>query len=329
MQPSNHTESSATRYTPFPAQELQPESAATKLDRGPERDTEDYPEIAEDRATKKSVATRDPVVSQSPAVETAENEATLWDGRTSGKVFIVRLLIGTVLSLGWTALAVTTWGFGYANLAILTWILLAAVLLFWAFTGITVFRAIHSHHYRLTDRRLFVRSGLFRRRIDQIELLRVKDVFVQQNLLGNWIGVGHVVVVSSEQTLPRAILYGIDRPRHVMDLIWLRTRAELDNKTSRESSKFECQTNSIRRQARVDVLDPGQDASREVLQPREPGGLDATPIALALRTPLLQWTTIRAPGPARRGGRAARATGSPSSRRSGRWRSPRGCARPG
>ena len=53
-------------------------------------------------------------------------------------------------------------------------------------------------------------------------------------------------------------------------------------------------------------------------------------IALALRIPLLQWTTYRC-GRVQLGrdGRAARATGSRSSRRSGRWRSPRGCARPG
>jgi hypothetical protein len=58
-------------------------------------------------------------------------------------------------------------------------------------------------------------------------------VYVQQSLIGKWLAIGHVVVVSSEQTLPRAILYGIDRPEFVMDLIGLRTRAELDNRTSR------------------------------------------------------------------------------------------------
>ena len=78
-----------------------------------------------------------------------------------------------------------------------------------------------------------MRTGLLHRRLDQVELLRVKDVFVRQSLLGKWFGIGHVVVVSSEATLPRATLYGIERPRYVMDLIWLRTRAELDNKTSR------------------------------------------------------------------------------------------------
>ena len=92
---------------------------------------------------------------------------------------------------------------------------------------------MHSHHYRLSSRRLFVRTGLIRRRLDQVELLRVKDVYVTQSLMGTWLGIGHVVVISSEQTLPRATLYGIEQPRHVMDLIWLQTRGELDRKTSR------------------------------------------------------------------------------------------------
>ncbi len=72
-----------------------------------------------------------------------------------------------------------------------------------------------------------------RRRLDQIELLRVKDVFVRQSLLGKWIGVGHVIIVSSEPTLPRATLYGISEPRKVMDLIWLQMRSEVDHKTAR------------------------------------------------------------------------------------------------
>ena len=142
-------------------------------------------------------------------------------------------VLGSAVTLVWIAIAIAVWGFRYENLTGLAILLGVALLIFWALSGLKVFRAIQSHHYRLTTRRLFVRTGFFNRRLDQIELLRVKDVFVHQSLLGKWLGFGHVVVVSSEQTLPRALLYGIDRPQFVMDLIWLRTRAELENKTSR------------------------------------------------------------------------------------------------
>ena len=141
--------------------------------------------------------------------------------------------MGTLFTIGWVVLAVATWGFGYSDLAFLAWGGLAILAIFWLITAAKVFRASHSHHYRLTPRRLFVRTGLLSRRLDQVELLRVKDVYVRQTLLDTWLGIGHVVVISSEQTLPRATLYGIEQPRTVMDSIWRQTRAELDRKTSR------------------------------------------------------------------------------------------------
>jgi membrane protein YdbS with pleckstrin-like domain len=160
-------------------------------------------------------------------------EATLWEGQPSTKNYVVRVLVGGVLSIAWVVLGVATWGYGYSSLAFLAWGSAAAIAIFWALTAVKVFRTTHSHHYRLSSRRLIVRTGLFQRRLDQIELLRVKDVFVQQSLLGTWLGIGHVMVLSSEQTLPRATLYGIEQPRTVMDSIWRQTRAELDRKTSR------------------------------------------------------------------------------------------------
>jgi membrane protein YdbS with pleckstrin-like domain len=160
-------------------------------------------------------------------------EKTLWEGETSTKNFLLRIVVGSLFTIGWVVLAVATWSFGYSGLAFFAWGGLAILAIFWLVTAAKVFRASRSHHYRLTPRRLFVRTGLLSRRLDQVELLRVKDVYVRQTLLDTWLGIGHVVVISSEQTLPRATLFGIEQPRTVMDLIWRQTRAELDRKTSR------------------------------------------------------------------------------------------------
>jgi hypothetical protein len=233
MQSSNHVETSSPRYRSFSTYDLNSGSAVTNRFGPVEGDTEDYPEISGEFAPPQAAVLPDPKTARQLADETADDEETLWEGQTSGKNFLVRFLVGEALTVAWGGLAVATWGFGYSKLNILTIGVGAVLLLFWALTGLKLFRAIHSHHYRLTTRRLFVRTGLLRRRIDQIELVRVRDVYVQQSLIGKWLAIGHVVVVSSEQTLPRAILYGIDRPEFVMDLIGLRTRAELDNRTSR------------------------------------------------------------------------------------------------
>ena len=202
MQSSNHVETSTPRYTSFSTKDLNSGSAVTNRFGQVEGDTEDYPEISDELAPSQAAVLPDPHAARQLANETADDEETLWEGQTSSKNFLVRFVVGEAFTVAWGGLAVATWGFGYSNLNILTIRVGAVLLLFWALTGLKLFRAIHSHHYRLTTRRLFVRTGLLRRRIDQIELLRVKDVFVQQSLIGKWLAIGHVVVVSSEQTLP-------------------------------------------------------------------------------------------------------------------------------
>jgi hypothetical protein len=233
MSTGNQVDTSAPGYTQFSTGEVESVVPPPDLLNPAERKTGDDPEVTVTQSTgqKSVVGKSEPAASHTDEVGTTEE--TIWEGQTSGKSFLVRSIVGEAFTAAWVALAVATWGFGYSNLTVLTYAFGAAILLFWIVTGLKVFRAIHSHHYRLTSRRLFVRTGIMRRRLDQIELLRVKDLFVRQSLLGKWIGVGHVIVVSSEPTLPRATLYGISQPRKVMDLIWLQMRSEVDHKTAR------------------------------------------------------------------------------------------------
>jgi hypothetical protein len=230
MQSNNQVDNSVHQYsTGSPSIGRAPTTAC-----GPAAgDTEDYPEISDDHSSTVASAPQPPASTPEPPPDGNETEHALWEGRTSPGVFLVRFLLGAAITIAWVGLAIATWGFGYGSLVIPAYILGVALLLFWVFTGIRFFRATYSHYYQLTDKRLLITTGYLRRRIDQVELLRVKDVFVQQNILGSWLGLGHVVVISSEQTLPRATLFGIAGPREVMDLIWRQGRAELDRKTSR------------------------------------------------------------------------------------------------
>jgi membrane protein YdbS with pleckstrin-like domain len=99
-----------------------------------------------------------------------------------------------------------------------------------------ILQARYGHHYRLTTRRLFVSTGLFRRRRDMMELLRVKDVFTQQTLVQRWLSLGTVVVVSSDHELPTFYLPGLDDPKRAMDLIWHHARAERDRRSVKVES---------------------------------------------------------------------------------------------
>ena len=159
-------------------------------------------------------------------------EYQVWEARYSPWNFLVRSIAAALLTAIWAVLAFDVWALERSDYRFLATLLGFATLAFWAYLGFRMLRAYQSHHYRLTTRRLFVSSGFFRRRVDQIELIRIKDLYVQQTMINHWLDVGTVVVVSSEQTLPRAALVGINRPQLVMDLIWQHTRREQDRKTT-------------------------------------------------------------------------------------------------
>jgi hypothetical protein len=64
-----------------------------------------------------------------------------------------------------------------------------------------------------------------------MELLRVQDVYVQENLFGRIMRVGTVAVVSTEPELPLVYLSGVNDPKSVMDLIWHHARSERDRRS--------------------------------------------------------------------------------------------------
>jgi uncharacterized membrane protein YdbT with pleckstrin-like domain len=73
--------------------------------------------------------------------------------------------------------------------------------------------------YRLTTQRLFVQTGLVAKKLEEVELFRVKDVTLSQGFLQRLLGVGTVVVLSSDDTAPRLELAGIRQPMEVKETI--------------------------------------------------------------------------------------------------------------
>jgi membrane protein YdbS with pleckstrin-like domain len=160
-----------------------------------------------------------------------EAEQVVWEARYSMKNFIGRVILRTLLTVGWIVLAVYTWGEGHPDASFLTILFGIALGIAWLLLLHRILMARYGHYYRLTNRRLFVSTGLMRRRRDQMELLRIKDVFTRQTLLDRWLSLGTVVVVSSESSLPTFYLAGVDDPKRVMDLVWHCARAEREGKT--------------------------------------------------------------------------------------------------
>ena len=73
--------------------------------------------------------------------------------------------------------------------------------------------------YRLTTQRLFVQTGLVAKKLEEIELFRVKDVVLSQGFLQRLLGVGTVVVLSTDDTAPRLELAGIRQPLETKETI--------------------------------------------------------------------------------------------------------------
>ncbi|HEX8201115.1 MAG TPA: PH domain-containing protein [Isosphaeraceae bacterium] len=218
--------------SPPPVQELFPQPPAKpETPAQPEMQKPDPVSAASDEkaAAAESRTTPNPGVG-------IEGEFSVWEGRYSMKNFFGRFVFRTLLTIAWIVLAVRAWAWGDASTTTtpvqgITIFLGIVLVLYWLYLGWQVLGARFGHYYRLTNRRLFVSTGIFNRRRDQVELLSVKDVFTRQpSLFHRWFSVGTVVIESSEQKLPVTYLTGVDDPKAVMDKVWHCARAEREGK---------------------------------------------------------------------------------------------------
>jgi membrane protein YdbS with pleckstrin-like domain len=163
-----------------------------------------------------------------------EGEEVVWEATYSLRNFLGRLIAWSAITVAWLVLAIYTWGYNHNGLLVPTVISGVILAIFWVALVSRILQAKMGHYYRLTTRRLFISTGVIRRERDQMELLRVKDVFTKQtSLLERMLGLGTVVVVADEKTLPTYYLPGVADPKRVMDLVWHHARAEQDQRNVR------------------------------------------------------------------------------------------------
>lgn len=73
--------------------------------------------------------------------------------------------------------------------------------------------------YELTSQRLRVIQGIVSNQIEEIELVRVRDTKVTQNVGERMFDIGDVTIISGDATSPEKILYNIKDPVTVRELI--------------------------------------------------------------------------------------------------------------
>jgi membrane protein YdbS with pleckstrin-like domain len=106
-------------------------------------------------------------------------------------------------------------------------------LLFWWTILIPVWfwLQVNVTRYRITNERLFDESGIIFQRVEQMELIRIRDYEVKRSILQRILGLGDVVAIGRDRTSPKLTLRWVRDPLHVAEL--LRTAVEASKRRHR------------------------------------------------------------------------------------------------
>jgi hypothetical protein len=78
---------------------------------------------------------------------------------------------------------------------------------------------LKSHHYRITNQRITIESGVFSKRIEEIDMRTVEDFQLVQSFIERVLAIGDITVISSDRTTSRLTLIGLPDPRQMRELI--------------------------------------------------------------------------------------------------------------
>lgn len=126
-----------------------------------------------------------------------------------GRLFLALLLplAGLAFVLFAAASPTMKWIAGIAGLAL-------GLILF-----IVVLVKRYSLMYRLSTQRLFVYRGLVSRKVEELELFRVRDIDVIQGFWERILGYGRMMVYSTDATTPKFEVVGMAEPLGIKDMI--------------------------------------------------------------------------------------------------------------
>jgi membrane protein YdbS with pleckstrin-like domain len=103
------------------------------------------------------------------------------------------------------------WAFNW----ILGWVLLPVVV--GAFLLVPIWARMKSSRWKLTSRRIETETGLLSKKVDTLELWRVKDAEFRQTLMDRMFGVSCIVVTAHDGALPVMEIRGVPGDRAIYD----------------------------------------------------------------------------------------------------------------
>ncbi|MEP6653179.1 MAG: PH domain-containing protein [Myxococcales bacterium] len=95
---------------------------------------------------------------------------------------------------------------------------------------------LRSHHYRVSNHRIVVESGVLSKRIDEVDMRTVEDIEFRQMPMQRLFGIGDIAIVSADKQMARFRLVGVEKPRDLRELIrssaFQATRGQLFTRTT-------------------------------------------------------------------------------------------------
>ena len=89
--------------------------------------------------------------------------------------------------------------------------------------GIVIFMVrylkTHFNLFKMTEKRIVITKGVFSRRIEEIELFRVKSVALDEPWQLRMFGLANIVILSSDLSVPEYKLIGVKNAEELMEII--------------------------------------------------------------------------------------------------------------
>jgi membrane protein YdbS with pleckstrin-like domain len=139
----------------------------------------------------------------------------LYEGHPSWKAYLGHYLIAGFAAVILIAILGWAWGSGgTAKAKVLSVVIPVAIAAVYMF-GLHIYR--HSIKFRVSNTVIEYERGVLSKRIDVIQLWRVRDVVYKQNLVDRILGIAHVEVITSDATNPDLELVGMPASRQLFE----------------------------------------------------------------------------------------------------------------
>jgi len=163
-----------------------------------------------------------------PSSSSSPAETLLWSGHTSQWVHFWFYFLCLLLAAG-IGVAATMFGLATAGIGALGYLALLIPALMWLIR----WWVTKCTHYEMTSQRLRIRTGILNKKVDELELFRVKDYTLEQPFLLRLVGLGNLTMITSDATSPTVTIKAIPDIEDVREKLRQAVQHERDRKRVR------------------------------------------------------------------------------------------------